>query len=115
MFGRELTTVAPRRGAPTGPSSGTRSRWPGCRGPTWTCFFALARASADGAVPAQVRPLPGAFDAVAALAAAGIRQSCSPATSGRWRRCSLRLAGLGEHLDLDVAAYGDAHEVRAEW
>ena len=26
----------------------------------------------------------------------------------------LRLAGLGEHLDLDVGAYGDAHEVRAE-
>jgi phosphoglycolate phosphatase len=26
----------------------------------------------------------------------------------------LRLAGLGEHLDLDVGAYGDVHEVRAE-
>ncbi len=26
----------------------------------------------------------------------------------------LRRAGLGEHLDLDAGAYGDAHEVRAE-
>ena len=26
----------------------------------------------------------------------------------------LRLAGLGDHLDLDVGAYGDVHEVRAE-
>ena len=26
----------------------------------------------------------------------------------------LGLAGLGDHLDLDVGAYGDVHEVRAE-
>ncbi len=26
----------------------------------------------------------------------------------------LGLAGLGDHLDLDAGAYGDAHEVRAE-
>ncbi len=26
----------------------------------------------------------------------------------------LAAAGLGEHLDLDVGAYGDVHEVRAE-
>jgi len=26
----------------------------------------------------------------------------------------LRRAGLGEHLDLDAGAYGDAHEIRAE-
>jgi phosphoglycolate phosphatase-like HAD superfamily hydrolase len=65
-------------------------------------------------VRATVRPLPGAVDAVAALAAAGIRQSVLTGNVKPLAALKLRLAGLGEHLDLDVGAYGDAHEVRAE-
>jgi phosphoglycolate phosphatase-like HAD superfamily hydrolase len=56
----------------------------------------------------------GAPDAIAALAAAGIRQSVLTGNIRPLAALKLRLAGLGEHLDLDVGAYGDVHEVRAE-
>jgi phosphoglycolate phosphatase-like HAD superfamily hydrolase len=56
----------------------------------------------------------GAPDAIAALAAAGIRQSVLTGNIRPLAALKLRLAGLGDHLDLDVGAYGDVHEVRAE-
>ena len=76
---------------------------------------ALGRlAAADGAAAAEVRALPGAAAAIAALAAAGARQSVLTGNIRPLAELKLAAAGLGEHLDLDVGAYGDAHEVRAE-
>jgi len=58
--------------------------------------------------------MPGASAAVAALAEAGARQSVLTGNVRPLAELKLGLAGLGEHLDLDVGAYGDVHEVRAE-
>ena len=57
---------------------------------------------------------PRASDAIAALASSGIRQSVLTGNIRPLAALKLRLAGLGDHLDLDVGAYGDVHEVRAE-
>ena len=77
---------------------------------------ALARrvAALDGCVPVEVRALPGAADAIETLAAAGLRQSVLTGNIRPLAALKLGAAALGEHLDLDVGAYGDAHEVRAE-
>jgi hypothetical protein len=65
-------------------------------------------------VPGAVRPLAGAAEAIAALAAAGIRQSVLTGNIRPMAALKLERAGLREHLDLDAGAYGDAHEVRSE-
>ena len=77
---------------------------------------ALARhvTAVDGSARADVRALPGAAAAIAALAAAGARQSVLTGNIRPLAALKLAAAGLGEHLDLDVGAYGDVHEVRAE-
>ena len=62
----------------------------------------------------EVHALPGAAAAITALAAAGFRQSVLTGNIRPLAELKLGLAGLGEHLDLDVGAYGDVHEVRAE-
>jgi phosphoglycolate phosphatase len=62
----------------------------------------------------EVRALPGAAAAIEALAAAGVRQSVLTGNIRPLAELKLGLAGLGKHLDLDVGAYGDVHEVRAE-
>jgi len=115
MFGRELTTVAPKAGRTDRAIVGDTLALAGVSR-VWVDAFlvALARAAADGAVRAQVRPMAGASDAVAALASAGIRQSVLTGNIGPLAALKLRLAGLGDHLDLDIGAYGDVHEVRAE-
>ena len=133
MFGRELTAVAPKAGrtdrAIVGDTLALAGVSPAQVGPF---LAALARAAADGAVPGQVRPMAGAAAAVAALASfggppsfggpasfggrasAGIRQSVLTGNVRPLAALKLRRAGLGDHLDLDAGAYGDAHEVRAE-
>jgi phosphoglycolate phosphatase len=68
--------------------------------------------------------LPGAAQAVAALAeagaqadraaGAGVVQSLLTGNIRPLAEIKLGPLGLTEHLDLDVGAYGDAHEVRAE-
>ena len=115
MFGRELTAVAPKAGRTDRAIIGDTLALAGVSR-AWVDAFlaALARAAADGAVRAEVRPLAGASDAVAALASAGIRQSVLTGNVRPLAALKLRLAGLGDHLDLDVGAYGDVHEVRAE-
>jgi phosphoglycolate phosphatase len=115
MFGRELPAVAPKAGRTDRAIVGDTLALAGVSRAHVDAFLAaLARASADGAVGAQVRPMAGASDAVTALASAGIRQSLLTGNIRSLAALKLRLAGLGEHLDLDVGAYGDAHEVRAE-
>jgi phosphoglycolate phosphatase len=66
------------------------------------------------------RALPGAAEAVAALAGlgghagAGVIQSLLTGNIRPLAEIKLGPLGLTDHLDLDVGAYGDADEVRAE-
>ena len=75
---------------------------------------AVLGAAAEGSAADEVHALPGAGAAIEALAAAGIRQSVLTGNIRPLAELKLGLAGLGKHLDLDVGAYGDVHEVRAE-
>ena len=113
MFGRELTAVAPKAGrtdraiiADTLALSGVPVSEAG------PFLAALTRAAEAGGVPGPVRPLAGAAEAIAALAAAGIRQSVLTGNIRPMAALKLARAGLHDHLDLDAGAYGDAHEVR---
>jgi phosphoglycolate phosphatase-like HAD superfamily hydrolase len=115
MFGRELTKVAPKAGRTDRAIIGDTLALAGVPASAAGPFLAaLERAAADGAVPGPVRPLPGAASAVAALAAAGVRQSVLTGNVRAMAALKLRRAGLGADLDLDAGAYGDVHEVRAE-
>jgi phosphoglycolate phosphatase len=115
MFGRELTVVAPKAGRTDRAIVGDTLALAGVSR-AWVDGFlaALARVCADGTVPGAVRPMAGAVPAITALASAGIRQSVLTGNIRPLAELKLRRAGLGDHLDLDVGAYGDAHEVRAE-
>jgi phosphoglycolate phosphatase-like HAD superfamily hydrolase len=123
MFGRELAAVAPKAGRTDRAIIGDTLALAGVPRAHVDDFLAvLARASADGTVRARVRPMAGATEAIAALASfgglaapsPGIRQSVLTGNIRPLAALKLGLAGLGDHLDLDVGAYGDAHEVRAE-
>jgi phosphoglycolate phosphatase-like HAD superfamily hydrolase len=115
MFGRELRVVAPKAGRTDRAIVGDTLALAGVsRAEVGPFLAALARACADGAVPGPVRPLAGASDAIAALATPGIRQSVLTGNIRPLAELKLGRAGLGDHLDLDVGAYGDVHEVRAE-
>ena len=117
LYGRELPAVAPKAGrtdraiiADTLALAGTTR----AAAQVDAFLAALARTVAEGSVRAQVRPMAGASDAIAALASPGIRQSVLTGNIRPLAALKLGLAGLGDHLDLDAGAYGDAHEVRAE-
>jgi len=115
MFGRELTAVAPKAGRTDRAIIGDTLALAGVSRAHVDDFLAvLARVAADGAVPAQVRPMAGAAEAIAALASPGLRQSVLTGNIKPLAALKLGLAGLSDHLDLDAGAYGDAHEVRAE-
>ncbi len=134
MFGRELTVVAPKAGRTDRAILLETLALAGIAEPRShvdAFLAALARQSAawDGrarpasAVPGsaaagsavdEVHALPGAAAAIEALAAAGVRQSVLTGNIRPLAELKLSLAGLGKHLDLDVGAYGDVHEVRAE-
>jgi phosphoglycolate phosphatase len=80
-------------------------------------FHALMAAhAADLAalVVERSRVLPGAAEAVAALAGHDVVQSLLTGNIQPLAEVKLGPLGLTEHLDLAVGAYGDAHEVRAE-
>jgi phosphoglycolate phosphatase-like HAD superfamily hydrolase len=117
MFGRELTVVAPKAGRTDRAIVADTLALAGVpRGDVDAFLAALERVAAAGLVPGAVRPLPGAAAAIAALARSGpgIRQSVLTGNVRPLAALKLRRAGLGQHLDLDAGAYGDAHEVRAE-
>ena len=115
MFGRELTAVAPKAGRTDRAIIGDTLALAGVSRTQVDAFLtALSRAAADGAVRGQVRPMAGASSAIAALASPGIRQSVLTGNVRSLAALKLGRAGLGDHLDLDVGAYGDTHEVRAE-
>jgi phosphoglycolate phosphatase-like HAD superfamily hydrolase len=90
-------------------------------------FHALMAARAPGLAGLareRVRALPGAEQAVAALAdgrpgpgAGGRGQAVQSLLTGNMRplaEVKLGALELAGHIDLDAGAYGDAHEVRAE-
>ena len=119
MFGRDLAVIAPKAGRTdrailleTLALAGVSS--PGAHVDAFLAALGRRAAALDGSVPAKVRALPGASAAIAALAAAGARQSVLTGNIRPLAAVKLAAAGLGEHLDLDVGAYGDHHEVRAE-
>lgn len=119
MFGRDLAVVAPKAGRTdrailleTLALAGVGA--PGAYVDDFLAALGRRAAALDGSVPAEVRALPGAAAAIAALAAAGARQSVLTGNIRPLAAVKLAAAGLGEHLDLDVGAYGDLHEVRAE-
>ncbi len=115
MFGRELTVVAPKAGRTDRAIAGDTLALAGVPAADVDAFLAaLARAAADGVVPGAVRALPGAAEAIAALAAAGVRQSVLTGNIRPLAALKLGRAGLGDHLDLDAGAYGDVHVIRAE-
>jgi phosphoglycolate phosphatase len=119
MFGRDLTVVAPKAGRTDRAIVLDTLTMAGIAEPR-ACIdeflAALARqvVAVDGSAQPGVVALPGAVAAIAALAAAGARQSVLTGNIRPLAALKLGLAGLGEHLDLDVGAYGDVHEVRAE-
>jgi phosphoglycolate phosphatase len=119
MFGRDLPAVAPKAGRTdrailldTLALSGIDE--PRAHVDEFLAALARQSAAADGAAIVSVRAMPGAAAAIAALAGSGARQSVLTGNVRPLAELKLGLAGLGEHLDLDVGAYGDVHEVRAE-
>jgi len=116
MFGRELTVVAPKAGRTdraiirdTLALAGV-----GSPGDEVDGFLAALAQVVYGPVQADVRAMAGAAAAIEALHSPGIRQSVLTGNIRPLAALKLGLAGLGNHLDLDVGAYGDVHEVRAE-
>jgi phosphoglycolate phosphatase len=71
-----------------------------------------------GLVVERARALPGAAEAMAALArlddGSGVVQSLLTGNIRPLAEVKLGPLGLTEHLDLDAGAYGSTHEVRAE-
>ena len=115
LYGRELTAVAPKAGRTDRAILIDTLALAGVARDQVDAFLAaLAGACADGLPGAAVRPMAGAAAVIAALASAGARQSVLTGNIKPLAALKLRLAGLGDHLDLDVGAYGDAHVVRAE-
>jgi phosphoglycolate phosphatase len=119
MFGRDLTAIAPKAGRTdrailidTLALAGVTE--PRAHVDEFMDLLGRRASAADGSAGAEVRALPGAAAAVAALAAAGVRQSVLTGNIRPLATLKLAAAGLGEHLDLDVGAYGDVHEIRAE-
>jgi phosphoglycolate phosphatase len=124
LFGRELPAVAPKAGRTDRAIIMDTLTLAGVPEPrTQVDRFLAALASqvavVDGTMNARVRPLAGAAAAIAALAKASTvhRQIHQSVLTGNIRPLAvlkLAAAGLGDHLDVEAGAYGDAHEVRAE-
>jgi phosphoglycolate phosphatase len=127
MFGRDLHAAAPKAGRTDRAIVLDTLTLADIAEPEAHVDAFLARlgrraATLDGAADGhgdghgRVRALPGASDAIAALAAGGGRAVQSVLTGNVRPLAELKLAaaGLGEHLDLGIGAYGDAHLVRAE-
>ncbi len=124
LFGRELPAVAPKAGRTDRAiimDTLTLAGIPEPQTQVNRFLVELARqaVAADGRVNGRVRPLAGAAAAIAALARAStprrqIRQSLLTGNIRALAELKLAVARLGQHLDLSVGAYGDAHEVRAE-
>ena len=126
LFGRELPAVAPMAGRTDRAIIVETLRMAGIPDPgahVAAFIAALTReAPAFGErVRRRGRVLPGAAEVLAALAAqrnghdrAMARQSVLTGNIRPLAEVKLGALGLHDHLDLDIGAYGDTHEVRAE-
>ncbi len=119
LYGRELSAVAPKAGRTDRAIALDTLALAGISEPRAHVDAFLAELARHVAAlrrppPGQVLALPGASDALAALASARLRQSALTGNIRTLAELKLRAAGLDAHLDLDAGAYGDVHEVRAE-
>lgn len=119
MFGRDLSVVAPKAGRTDRAILLDTLALAGIAEPRahldgFLAALASQAAAQDNAVNTRVSAMSGASAAIAALAGRGARQSVLTGNIRPLAALKLGLAGLGEHLELDVGAYGDVHEVRAE-
>jgi phosphoglycolate phosphatase len=117
-FGRELPGVAPKAGRTDRAITLDTLALAGVPEPHLHVddfLAALASQVAHGGIAAgRVRAMAGASAAIAALAVAGPCQSVLTGNIRPLAALKLGAAGLSDHLDLDVGAYGDAHEARAD-
>lgn len=120
MFGRELPTVAPMAGRTDRAITADTLRLAGVDEPSAHIDAFLAGLAAQAAVLRQMvhqrgRVMPGAAAALAALAdGTPAVQSVLTGNIRPLAEAKLAALGLTAHLDLDVGAYGDHHEDRAE-
>ncbi len=126
LFGRELPAVAPMAGRTDRAIIVETLRMAGIPDPgAHVAAFIAALTREAPAFGERVRRrgqvLPGAAEALAALAAqrnghdrAMARQSVLTGNIRPLAEVKLGALGLHGHLDLDIGAYGDTHEVRAE-
>lgn len=119
LYGRELTAVAPKAGRTDRAIALDTLSLAGIQEPRAQVDSFLAELARridalNGTVPGQVRALPGAAAALAAIASAGIPQSVLTGNIRPLAELKLGAAGLGDLLDFGIGAYGDVHEVRAE-
>lgn len=125
LFGRELPAVAPMAGRTDRAIIVETLRMAGIPDPgAHVAAFVDGLSREAPAFGERVRrrghALPGAADALAALAAppngrgTQARQSVLTGNIRPLAEVKLGALGLHGHLDLDIGAYGDTHEVRAE-
>ena len=121
LFGRDTDEVAPMGGRTERAIIAETLSMAGISDPAQhvDAFIAeLARRAPElrAFVAAHGRALPGAAAALAAVAALRppVVQSVLTGNVPATARAKLAALGLDAHLDLEVGAYGDHHEVRAE-
>jgi phosphoglycolate phosphatase len=124
LFGRELSAIAPMAGRTDRAIALDTLARAGVGDPQRHIEAFLAGLAAQGpalrAVVGHVgRTLPGAAAALAAVAALGgspalVVQSVLTGNVRPLAEAKLESLGLTGHLDLDIGAYGDHHEDRAE-
>jgi phosphoglycolate phosphatase-like HAD superfamily hydrolase len=122
MFGRDLPEVPPMAGRTdraiiTDTLSLAGVTEPGRHVDAFIAAMAAGAPALTGQASQQVRALPGAGEALAALARADSGRCVQSVLTGNIRAMAevkLGAVGLTRHLDMDIGAYGDHHEVRAE-
>ncbi len=118
LFGRELARVAPMAGRTDRAIILDTLTLAGVPQPTaHVCAFSRGLAAEAPAFGRRVRErgraLPGAVAALRALAGAAV-QSVLTGNLRPLAEVKLGALGLDGYLDLEIGAYGDIHEVRAE-
>jgi phosphoglycolate phosphatase-like HAD superfamily hydrolase len=122
LFGHELAAVAPMAGRTDRAITLDTLTRAGVSDPQQHVEAFLAGLAAQGAgfaamVADRGHALPGAAAAIAALAGLGRSAAVQSVLTGNVRplaEAKLGALGLTDHLDLDIGAYGDHHEDRAE-
>jgi phosphoglycolate phosphatase len=122
LFGRELTEVARMSGRTDRAIITETLAQAGVAEPdhyleAFIAGLAAAAPEFRDRLAARGRVLPGATEALAALADGGRMHAVQSVLTGNIRplaELKLSVLGLARHLDLDIGAYGDDHAVRAE-